>query len=175
MTNSRWMTVWTDEMKARLAIYWAGGMPVTKIGLAMSREFDVPLSRNAVVGKAMRMGLKKRESPIKPKKKNARGGKGLLEKVRARTAKKEAERRAKPSPPPPWVPKVVYEPIPATSEARQCRWYLGDVRPVNPLPGQPVYHRWADVPRCTNERHGDKSWCLKHCHMAFTNFGETAE
>ncbi len=50
---------WTPERIAELQRLWAAGMPTAEIG----RHLEV--SKNAVVGKAHRLGLAARPSPIK--------------------------------------------------------------------------------------------------------------
>ena len=54
--------VWTDERFEELKKLWAQGLSISQIGEALG------VSRNAIAGKAHRMGLPKRPSPIsKPK------------------------------------------------------------------------------------------------------------
>ena len=54
--------VWTDERLEELKKLWAKGLSISQIGEALA------VSRNAIAGKAHRMGLPKRPSPIsKPK------------------------------------------------------------------------------------------------------------
>ena len=54
--------VWTDERLEELKKLWAQGLSISQIGEALG------VSRNAIAGKAHRMGLPKRPSPIsKPK------------------------------------------------------------------------------------------------------------
>jgi GcrA cell cycle regulator len=54
--------VWTDERLEKLKKLWAQGLSISQIGEALG------VSRNAIAGKAHRMGLPKRLSPIsKPK------------------------------------------------------------------------------------------------------------
>ena len=50
--------VWTDERLAELKKLWAEGLSISQIGEALG------VSRNAIAGKAHRMGLPKRPSPI---------------------------------------------------------------------------------------------------------------
>ena len=54
--------VWTDERLEELKKLWAKGLSISQIGEALG------VSRNSIAGKAHRMGLPKRPSPIsKPK------------------------------------------------------------------------------------------------------------
>jgi GcrA cell cycle regulator len=50
--------VWNEEKLNKLKVLWDEGLPITKIGNILG------VSRNAIAGKAHRMGLPKRNSPI---------------------------------------------------------------------------------------------------------------
>ncbi|MDC0493898.1 global cell cycle regulator GcrA-like protein, partial [Alphaproteobacteria bacterium] len=49
--------VWTDERLEKLKELWTQGLSISQIGEALG------VSRNAIAGKAHRMGLPKRPSP----------------------------------------------------------------------------------------------------------------
>ena len=51
-------SVWDEEKLQKLKSLWDEGLPITKIGL------ELGVSRNAIAGKAHRLGLPKRNSPI---------------------------------------------------------------------------------------------------------------
>ena len=51
-------SIWDEEKLNKLKILWDKGLPITKIGN------ELGVSRNAIAGKAHRMGLPKRNSPI---------------------------------------------------------------------------------------------------------------
>ena len=51
-------SVWDEKNLERLKKLWDEGLPITKIGL------ELGVSRNAIAGKAHRLGLPKRNSPI---------------------------------------------------------------------------------------------------------------
>ena len=51
-------SVWDEEKLNKLKALWDEGLPITKIGN------ELGVSRNAIAGKAHRMGLPKRNSPI---------------------------------------------------------------------------------------------------------------
>jgi len=51
-------SVWDKKNLERLKNLWDEGLPITKIGL------ELGVSRNAIAGKAHRLGLPKRNSPI---------------------------------------------------------------------------------------------------------------
>ena len=51
-------SVWDKDKLDQLRHFWLEGLPITKIGLELN------VSRNAIAGKAHRLGLPKRNSPI---------------------------------------------------------------------------------------------------------------
>ena len=51
-------SVWDEKQLGKLKKLWDQGLPITKIGL------ELGVSRNAIAGKAHRLGLPKRNSPI---------------------------------------------------------------------------------------------------------------
>ena len=51
-------SVWDEKQLGKLKQLWDEGLPITKIGL------ELGVSRNAIAGKAHRLGLPKRNSPI---------------------------------------------------------------------------------------------------------------
>ena len=51
-------SVWDQEKLDQLRHFWLEGLPITKIGIELN------VSRNAIAGKAHRLGLPKRNSPI---------------------------------------------------------------------------------------------------------------
>ena len=53
-------SVWTESRLAKLRELWDEKLSISKIGVALG------VSRNAIAGKAHRLGLEKRQSPIKP-------------------------------------------------------------------------------------------------------------
>ena len=53
-------SVWTESRLAKLRELWDEKLSISKIGEALG------VSRNAIAGKAHRLGLEKRQSPIKP-------------------------------------------------------------------------------------------------------------
>ena len=51
-------SVWDEKNLERLKKLWDEGLPITKIGM------ELGVSRNSIAGKAHRLGLPKRNSPI---------------------------------------------------------------------------------------------------------------
>ena len=54
----RWF--WPSDKERRLALLWNSGVPIKEIAEALG------VSRNAVSGKACRLGLPRRENPVQP-------------------------------------------------------------------------------------------------------------
>lgn len=82
---------WTDERIEKLTKMWEGGATASQIADELGG-----VSRNAVIGKAHRLGLKARPSPVKPNEKPARAAapkkaKTAAEAPAARTAEQVAE------------------------------------------------------------------------------------
>lgn len=67
MSNSQ-PTEWPEPVMDRLKVLWAEGPSTAKIGEILAHEFrDVRYTKNAVVGKAHRLNLPPRPSPVKAK------------------------------------------------------------------------------------------------------------
>ena len=69
---------WTDERIAKLTKMWEGGATASQIAEDLGG-----VSRNAVIGKAHRLGLKARPSPVKPNEKPEATAKPVAEAPRA--------------------------------------------------------------------------------------------
>ena len=138
---------WDDDNVARLRDLWDQGLPTAQIGKLLD------FTKNAVVGKAHRIGLERRPSPIR------------------RTAVKPDRKKARS----PIVPKLHFDSQPAqqkeiihnnnmfipssknlfvTKLKRGCEWPEGH-------PGDAGFHF------CGKERFDEKPYCLKHCAVAY--------
>ena len=138
---------WNDDNVGRLRELWDQGLPTAQIGKLLG------FTKNAVVGKAHRIGLERRPSPIR------------------RTAVKPDRKKARS----PIIPKLDFEnkPIekqeiqnnritfqPVVSELlvkkakRGCEWPKGH-------PDESDFHF------CGKDRFEDKPYCLKHCAVAY--------
>src|SRR4051794_24654396 len=73
---------WTEERIATLSKMWEGGQTASQIAEALAG-----VSRNAVIGKAHRLGLQSRPSPVKP---NEPEAKPAVKAVAARPAPEPA-------------------------------------------------------------------------------------
>ena len=80
---------WTDERIAKLTKMWESGSTASQIAEDLGG-----VSRNAVIGKAHRLGLKARPSPVKPNEKSEASAKPVAEAPRA----VPPPRRAAPAP-----------------------------------------------------------------------------
>jgi GcrA cell cycle regulator len=103
---------WTEERIERLKSMWTEGATASEIADKLGG-----VSRNAVIGKAHRLGLEARPSPVKPGEEHAAA-------PAAKPAKKNAAPKAAPPPPPP-----IEENIQAQSSVAS--------RPVAPPPQRP--------------------------------------
>ena len=138
---------WNDENVSRLRNLWDQGLPTAQIGKLLG------FTKNAVVGKAHRIGLERRPSPIR------------------RTAVKPDRKKARS----PIMPKLNFEnnenqkkenlnginnyqttvknPF-SLSQKRGCEWPIGH-------PDEQNFYF------CDKERFGDKPYCLEHCAVAY--------
>ena len=107
---------WTDERIERLKTMWTQGSTASQIAEELGG-----VSRNAVIGKAHRLGLESRPSPVKP---------GEEKEKKAKAA--PAPRAAKPAPAP--------KPAPASSESRES---VTEARHAA-APSAPVQSKQAD-------------------------------
>ena len=138
---------WNDENVAKLKDLWDQGLPTAQIGKLLG------FTKNAVVGKAHRIGLERRPSPIR------------------RTAVKPDRKKARS----PVMPKLNFENIASDEKnilqnsnsfqpsiknlfskntKRGCEWPEGH-------PDEPEFHF------CNKERFEDKPYCLEHCAIAY--------
>ncbi len=114
---------WTDERIARLKDMWEGGSTASQIADELGG-----VSRNAVIGKAHRLGLKARPSPVKEKEKPAP----------APTAS------AAPAPRP--APRPAPEPVRSEERASAPERSAPEARAAD-IPSQPIPNRTPDMPR----------------------------
>lgn len=162
---------WTAEKIEQLNKLWSEGMSITEIGKILG------MTRNAVVGKAHRLSLAKRPSPIA----RAPGPRPAVQQapvaparpVAAPVAAIAAAPVAEAAPPPPkpampvMSPPSRPRPAPAFRAARiangpACRWPLGD-------PKSPDFHF------CGSPSIEGKPYCEKHCAMAYSGWSEAIE
>lgn len=113
---------WTDERIETLRKMWDSGLTATQIAEELGG-----VSRNAVIGKAHRLGLASRPSPVKP---NA---------TEAKPAAAPATAEAAPAPRPTPAPKPVPAPAPQPREAEAVApAAAAAAQPAVPKPDGPV-------------------------------------
>jgi len=90
---------WTDERIDTLKTMWEGGQTASQIAEALGG-----VSRNAVIGKAHRLGLQSRPSPVKPNEPEAKAAPEPKPAPAPAPAPKPVERAAEPKPAPAATP-----------------------------------------------------------------------
>jgi len=110
---------WTDERIERLKTLWLQGMTASLIAEELGG-----VSRNAVIGKAHRLGLQSRPSPVKPNEEEEGGGAAHAP---AETAPWEE----------PAAPAPVAAPAPAAEAQPQPAAAPAQAEPAPPAPAQP--------------------------------------
>ena len=138
---------WDDNNVSKLRELWEQGLPTAQIGKLLG------FTKNAVVGKAHRIGLERRPSPIrrtavKPDRKKARSP--IIPKLNFEIAKKEET--AIP------ISQQNFQPVVKNlftkSLKRGCEWPEGH-------PDE------SDFKFCGKERFEDKPYCIDHCAVAY--------
>jgi GcrA cell cycle regulator len=139
---------WTAETIERLKALWAEGHSTAEIGRRMG------ISKNAVVGKAHRLNLPARPSPIR--REAVAGGAPRPAMPRAARPSGGAPRATLPVAPvaaPAPAPAVV-RPFPRVSASRSCCWPIGE-------PGQSGFRF------CSAEANIGKPYCPEHAAVAY--------
>ncbi|MBT6312584.1 MAG: global cell cycle regulator GcrA-like protein [Alphaproteobacteria bacterium] len=152
---------WTPERIAKLEELWAEGLSTAEIGRRLG------VSKNAVVGKAHRMKLPGRQSPIESKRKAkpaaakapaaaaAKPKPAAKPAAAAKPAPKKAAAKAAPEPSPEAAKtKADHQKTKQKRSGPVCQWPIGDPR----LPG---FHF------CTDEATPGKPYCEHHCSIAY--------
>ena len=138
---------WNDENVSRLRDLWDQGLPTAQIGKLIG------FTKNAVVGKAHRIGLERRPSPIrrtavKPDRKKARSPVMPQLNFESKQESDNIQNRETLSFKP--VVRNLFSP----SVKRGCEWPMGH-------PDEPEFHF------CDKERFEDKPYCIHHCTIAY--------
>ena len=128
---------WTDERIATLRKMWEGGSTASEIAAELGG-----VSRNAVIGKAHRLGLKARPSPVKAndKKKTAAP---VKKPAAAAPAPRAAEPRAEPAERSSSPAEQAERPAPRPAAAPVRADTAGD----SAIPSQPIPGPSADLPK----------------------------
>jgi GcrA cell cycle regulator len=150
---------WTTEAIERLKALWAEGHSTAEIGRRMG------ISKNAVVGKAHRLTLPARPSPIRrdatprpaPVPRAPRPAPMPLQRLAAAPAPRPAAAPAPPAPPPVAATAPVLRSFPAARPrigARSCCWPLGE-------PGTQGFRF------CGGDPMAGKPYCAEHAALAY--------
>ena len=117
---------WTDERIATLKKMWEGGSTASQIADELGG-----VSRNAVIGKAHRLGLKSRPSPVKANEKKKAAP------AKPKPAPKPAAKKAAPKPaaPKPAAPAAPAQPITPPASRQDAS------------PSQPMPNKNSDLPK----------------------------
>ena len=138
---------WDDCNVSKLRELWDQGLPTAQIGKLLG------FTKNAVVGKAHRIGLERRPSPIrrtavKPDRKKARSP--IIPKLNFETTKDEIKDKP--------IVQQNFQPIVKnlfTKKVRRgCEWPEGH-------PDE------SDFKFCGKERFEEKPYCIDHCAVAY--------
>jgi GcrA cell cycle regulator len=145
---------WTEEVIAKLRVLWSEGLSTAEIGRRLN------ISKNAVVGKAHRLNLPSRPSPIR------RGG------TDGRASRRNQPRRAQgPTLPPlvsasaPVLPParpIVSAAPKITVRAAPCCWPIGE-------PGTPSFRF------CSDAAATGKPYCEAHAAVAYVRIRDRRE
>lgn len=144
---------WTDERIARLKAGWEGGMTASQIAEALGEG----VTRNAVIGKAHRLGLESRPSPVK-------GADDVVETPVAKVA-------ATVAPPPAVAPTAVQVPRPVVAKkpartGKAARTTLLDLN--EKICKWPIGHpNDADFHFCGKPAQAGFPYCTEHCLVAY--------
>jgi GcrA cell cycle regulator len=140
------MMSWNESNVARLKELWDQGLPTAQIGKLLG------FTKNAVVGKAHRIGLERRPSPIrrtavKPDRKKARSP--IVPTLKFEASKEEPIETTKPQTFQPAVKNFF-----TSQTKRGCEWPEGH-------PDE------SDFKFCGKDRFEEKPYCIDHCAVAY--------
>ncbi len=144
---------WTDDRIEMLKSHWEAGMTASQIAEALGQG----VSRNAVIGKAHRLGLEARPSPVKVSEAAAAvieavvaAAEGVVEGLTAAPPVKVAAKR-------PARPAAPVKPARTTLldlSEKVCKWPIGH-------PGETDFHF------CGKPAQASFPYCTEHCAIAY--------
>lgn len=137
---------WTDEQVEELKHLWDKGLTTGEIGKALG------VSKNAVVGKAHRLGLNSRPSPIRRGEDENTAGTNTP--ARQPSEKKKAAKPAPGKKAAEKEKKKLFTVNDLTSSS--CRWPIGDPKD-------------EDFHFCGKEALPDKPYCAEHAAIAYVS------
>jgi len=160
---------WTEQRIEMLRRLWGQGQTASQIAVALGG-----VTRNAVIGKAHRLGLTGRPSPIK------RDANGTVAPKRRPVPRRAMQSQPKPmmpplqrsmpqsqdtgatiSNPPPAPQPRNYPPARAHGGTKSCSWPMGD-------PKQSGFHF------CGEPSEPGRPYCANHCHQAYQRKSDAA-
>ena len=165
---------WTEQRIEMLRRLWGQGQTASQIASALGG-----VTQNAVIGKAHRLGLTGRPSPIKrdangaviakrrptPRRVMAAQAKPMMPLQRTMPAQPQenggAASQAQQMPPAPREQQRSYPPARAHGGVKSCSWPVGD-------PKQPGFHF------CGEPSEPGRPYCAHHCHQAYQRKSEAA-
>jgi GcrA cell cycle regulator len=161
---------WTEQRIEMLRRLWGQGQTASQIAVALGG-----VTRNAVIGKAHRLGLTGRPSPIKrdasgaavpkrrpvPRRALAPQPKPMMPLQRAMPAQPQESGVIASQPPAPREQPRNYPPARAHGGTKSCSWPMGD-------PKQPGFHF------CGEPSEPGRPYCANHCHQAYQRKSEAA-
>lgn len=139
---------WTDERIAQLKAGWEGGMTASQIAEKLGE-----VTRNAVIGKAHRLGLEARPSPVK-----GADSEVVVAVAPAASTAPAATVAAVPATPRPAPPKARSGKLARTTlldlNEKVCKWPIGH-------PGETEFHF------CGKPSQAGFPYCTEHCLLAY--------
>lgn len=169
--------IWTNELIERLKVLWAEGILTREIGDRLGT------TKSAIIGKAHRLLLPTRDSPIKPRPpgyvpRPARVKGATL--PRRRSSELIAapvvitDRQAMPTLPARIIPNYVISRVPFTAPMPRPQ-----PAPAVKTWGRVIDCQWLDgdgpFTQCTDRSSPGRSYCLSHCRTAYTRMRDRRE
>lgn len=148
---------WTSERIKVLMGLWEEGLPTSEIGRRLG------VTKNSVVGKVHRLGLKKRQSPIRQSSiRQSSNGNENEKKIEAKTKTAPSQPQAVALRAVAMKPATVRSVWPSRGEgvrleeltSAMCCWPEGE-------PGTPDFHF------CAKPSLAEKPYCAEHCERAY--------
>jgi GcrA cell cycle regulator len=143
---------WTDETIAKLRTLWAEGLSTAEIGRRLN------ISKNAVVGKAHRLNLPSRPSPIRRAEGDATPRPAAPKRAQGPTLPPLAASMGAPVP----TLRAIMPTPKYTMRATPCCWPIGE-------PGKPSFHF------CNASAVAGKPYCEEHASIAYVRVRDRRE
>ena len=148
---------WTDERVEELRRLWGQGQTASRIADLLGG-----ITRNAVIGKAHRLGLRGRPSPIRRDENGPVARPAPIARTSLpRPAPAKVELPPVETPPPPPLPAAQSQAKATQGAGRTCSWPVGD-------PKQPGFHF------CGSEAVPGRPYCAAHCGLAYQRKSDAA-